>query len=65
MFMHIYKAVSKSFLKIQHTKNSHVCSCHAAEVLLEDGQNIPHRGGESLRVEQAEGAATLRTRDED
>lgn len=37
----------------------HVSSCHAAKVLLEDGQYAPHCGGESLRIQHAEGAATL------
>lgn len=59
--MDIYQAISEGFWEIQHTRYSHVCSCHAAKVLLEDGQNVPHRGGESLRVEQAEGAAALAT----
>lgn len=42
-----------------YPKYSHVSSCHAAKLLLEDGQHIPHCGGESLWVQHAEGAAVL------
>lgn len=41
-------------------KYLHIGSRHAAKLLLEDGQHVPHRGGESLRIQHAEGAATLR-----
>lgn len=40
-------------------KYLHVGSCHAAKLLLKDGQNVPHCGGESLGIQHAEGAATL------
>lgn len=37
----------------------HVGSRHAAELLLKDGEHVPHSGGESLGVQHADGAATL------
>lgn len=37
----------------------HVGSCHAAELLLKDGEHVPHSGGESLGVQHTDGAATL------
>lgn len=37
----------------------HVGSCHAAKLLLKDGEHVPHSGGESLGVQHADGAATL------
>lgn len=39
--------------------NLHIGSCHATKFLLEDGKHIPHRGGESLRIQEAHRAATL------
>lgn len=41
----------------------HVGSRHASEVLLKDGQHVPRCGGEGLRIQHAEGAATLENRD--
>lgn len=37
----------------------HVGSCHAAELLLKDGEHVPQSGGESLGVQHANRAAAL------
>lgn len=37
----------------------HIGSSHAAELLLKDGQHVPHGGGESLGIQHSKGAATL------
>lgn len=37
----------------------HVGSCHAAKLLLKNGQHAPQCGGESLWIQHADGAAPL------
>lgn len=43
-------------MKLAH---SHVGTGHAAELLLQDGEEAPDRRGEGLGVQHAQGAATL------
>lgn len=42
-----------------NVKNLHIGSCHAAKLLLKNGEHVPHGGGESLGIQQSNGAATL------
>lgn len=37
----------------------HVGSSHAAKVLLKNGQNVPHGGGERLRIQHPQRTAAL------
>lgn len=41
----------------------HVSSGHAAKLLLKDGEDVPHRGGERLRIQHPNGTAALPRRD--
>lgn len=51
--------IPKGFQDIYCARYLHVGSCHAAKLLLEDGQHAPHCGGKGLGIQHTDGAATL------